>query len=145
MKENLTAAEFVTKPEVIDNCSCYMFYDWFCKDSSLKKRALSFVPKIKFLLKQNIIKPETKIWFKNNAPVYGVLYDFVGFKTTDGNAIGGICPQLGYNTDKKCEIWGFGGKDKELERIKFDDWITFKREIKTNEKVRRKIHRLLHD
>ena len=43
----------------------YGFFDWFCKDSSLKKRAESLLVKIKFLVENKIINPGYNVCMAN--------------------------------------------------------------------------------
>ena len=84
---------------------CYNFYDWFCKDSSLKRKAHALFPRVKRFLKEHpeIDTQSTYVFFKNNCPVNGPLYD--DFR---------ICNENGviYTVTHKCghsgqaEIWG---------------------------------------
>ena len=85
--------------------SCYNFYDWFCKDSSLERKAHALFPRVKRFLKEHpeIDTQSTYVFFKNNCPVNGPLYD--DFR---------ICNENGviYTVTHKCghsgqaEIWG---------------------------------------
>lgn len=55
---------------------CYNFYDWFCKDTSLKSKADKLFPMaIKFVEKMNIDLDKHYVFFKNNCPVDDDLYD----------------------------------------------------------------------
>ena len=55
---------------------CFLFYDWFCNDTSLKKKAQTLFPKvIKFVHIMNIDMDKHYLWFKNNCPMDGPLYD----------------------------------------------------------------------
>ena len=60
-----------------DTTKCFGFYDWFCKDSSLKNKAKTLVSRLKAILKNNKrFNPETTyVFFKNNCPCFGNLYD----------------------------------------------------------------------
>jgi hypothetical protein len=52
------------------------WYDWFCRDTSLKnktKKMGNIIKQIKDGGKVNL--DETYIWFKNNCPMSGPLYD----------------------------------------------------------------------
>jgi len=55
---------------------CYNFYDWFCKDTSLKSKADKLFPMaIKFANKMGIDLDKHYVFFKNNCPVGHPLYD----------------------------------------------------------------------
>ena len=126
----------------------YGFYDWFCTDLSLKKRAKSFVPKLKFLVKEGLLDGDKLyVWFKNNCPMAGSLYDDMRFSTINGEDFkGGIAPRTGYTNKKnKCSIWGFAktnDKYPPLIQDEFIDWSTFKKEIKTNKALKEKYKNL---
>ena len=85
--------------------NCFNFYDWFCKDSSLERKAHALFPRVKRFLKEHpeIDTQSTYVFFKNNCPVNGPLYD--DFR---------ICNENGviYTVTHKCghsgqaEIWG---------------------------------------
>lgn len=52
------------------------WYDWFCKDTSLAaktKKMGNIIKKLKDGGKVNLDK--TYVWFKNNCPLHGALYD----------------------------------------------------------------------
>jgi hypothetical protein len=55
---------------------CYYFYDWFCKDKALQGKAKSLMAKAKkFATKMNVDLDKHYVWFKNNCPIRGSLYD----------------------------------------------------------------------
>lgn len=55
---------------------CYYFYDWFCKDASLKAKFEKLFPKVKaFVEAAKVDQDKYYFWFKNNCPMVGVLYD----------------------------------------------------------------------
>lgn len=59
-----------------DDTGCWNFYDWFCKESSLKNKAVSLMKKVKrFVTAHNIDLDKHYVWFKNNCPMRGSLYD----------------------------------------------------------------------
>ncbi len=128
--------------EFIENYSSnsdayYGFYDWFCAEDSLSKKAKGFVPKLKFLVNQGLIDGDKMyVWFKNNCPMQGSLYDDMRFSTLDEEEdfLGGLTPRSGHDVDNKCDIWGFD--DTGLVERSFKDWNTFKREVKENEYMR---------
>ena len=61
---------------VDDNNRCFYFYDWFCRNTSLERKAKSLIPKVKkFIDKMKIDLDKTYVFFKNNCPGNGSLYD----------------------------------------------------------------------
>ena len=63
------------------------WYDWFCKDKSLCGKTKRLAPKVKQLAKSSKVDVDNwYVWFKNNCPVFGSLYDdirFADIKTGD--------------------------------------------------------------
>lgn len=63
------------------------WYDWFCKDESLCGKTKRLAPKVKQLAKSSKVDVDNwYVWFKNNCPVFGSLYDdirFADIKTGD--------------------------------------------------------------
>jgi len=85
------------------------WYDWFCKDSSLKARTDRLAPKVKKIAKSKKIDPtKVYVWFKNNCPMVGTLYD--DFRIADlstGDTIYIIVPRTGRTALKgQAEVWG---------------------------------------
>jgi len=114
------------------------FYDWFCKETSLRKRAMAFLPKLRFLLDMKILNGDTTyVWFKNNCPMDGELYDDMRFSLLDeeDTYLGGIAPSLGYSISKgKCNAW-FILPNIGLKQFEFKSWSTFKNELKRDAKL----------
>ena len=84
---------------------CFTFYDWFCKDSSLEKKSRSLFAKLKKFLKANpqIDTEKVYVFFKNNCPMNGPLYD--DFRICDEESvIYTVIPKCGHSG--KAEIWG---------------------------------------
>ena len=63
------------------------WYDWFCKNESLCGKTKRLAPKVKQLAKSSKVDVDNwYVWFKNNCPVFGSLYDdirFADIKTGD--------------------------------------------------------------
>jgi len=81
------------------------WYDWFCNDQSLLGRLKRMAPKvIKISKSKNLDPNSTYVWFKNNCPCRGGLYDdfrFADAKT--GNTLYTISP----DNNGQSEVWGY--------------------------------------
>ena len=135
--KHISIAEMLNNPESYNEENFYGFYDWFCSDKSLKSKFKAMLPKIKFLIKHNIINPETTyVWFKNNCPCDGSLYTDIRFSLLDADNtfIGGICPSSGHTSEfGLCSVWYF--EDKQLKEIEFESWLDFKNTITTDNEM----------
>lgn len=85
------------------------WYDWFCRDTSLKSKTQSLGKKMLQLMKSDKIDTEKQyVWFKNNCPVHGRLYD--DFRIADmetGDVIYTIIPSCGHDGEKgQAKVWG---------------------------------------
>ncbi len=88
---------------------CFNFYDWFCKESTLKKKSdtlYKLVKKIVPLLP--VDQTKVYVFFKNNCPCFGKLYD--DFRVCDvetGDVIFNFVPKSGHNinADAPTELW----------------------------------------
>lgn len=59
-----------------DMQDCGVWYDWFCTDRQLVTRGKSLWSKVKSIMASNKFDPtQTYIFFKNNSPCSGPLYD----------------------------------------------------------------------
>jgi hypothetical protein len=94
------------KGEYLD--TFFYFYDWFCKYSSLEAKSKSLMNKaIKFAKKYNIDLENHYIWFKNNCPCEGTLYDDFRFAdVTSGNTIWTVIPKSGHRNEKGAAVYG---------------------------------------
>lgn len=85
------------------------WYDWFCKDESLVRKLRLLAPKVKKIAKSPKIDPtKTYVWFKNNCPMVGNLYDdFRIADITTNETIYTIVPSSGHTRIKgRAEVWG---------------------------------------
>lgn len=85
------------------------WYDWFCKTESLQGRLRRMIPKVRKVAASKKIDPDKSyVWFKNNCPVYGSLYD--DFRIADletGHVIYTVVPRSGFeNSFGESEVWG---------------------------------------
>jgi hypothetical protein len=82
------------------------WYDWFCKDTSLGNKTKKMAPMIIRISESKKINMDIMyVWFKNNCPCGGPLYD--DFRIADINTkdvIYNICPKSGHTG--KAEVWG---------------------------------------
>ena len=74
------------------------WYDWFCKDSSLKNKTQFLGKKLISLLPTNLFDIEkTYVFFKNNCPLDGNLYDsFSICNIENGDVLFWITPSNGH-------------------------------------------------
>lgn len=94
------------------------WYDWFCSDKALPNKTKQLVNKLKQIaLSRKIDINNNYVFFKNNCPCAGSLYD--DFRICDlktGDVIYTIIPEIGYDSSKKelkegkrkglSEVWG---------------------------------------
>jgi len=85
---------------------CYNFYDWFCKDKALKGKATKLYKQVKRWVKfRNTDTEKVYVFFKNNCPVNGPLYD--DFRICDletGDVIWNVTAKNGHSG--QAEVWG---------------------------------------
>ena len=106
------------------------WYDWFCKDTSLRNKTYKLTPKIKQVAKLlgDEFCEKHYLFFKNNCPMNGDLYDDFRFcSMKDGAVIYTIAPSLGYASVKGLSsVWGAENDfDKELVQGSWKDVIAF--------------------
>ena len=91
---------------------CFVFYDWFCRDSSLKNKAIKLFKQVKLFVKmKDVDLDSTYVFFKNNCPVGGSLYDDFRICNIDpGNVIYSVTSKSGHTG--QAELWG---KDNNFE------------------------------
>lgn len=92
------------------------WYDWFCKDSSLAnktKKMGNIVRQVKRGGKVNL--DDWYVWFKNNCPLNGPLYDDFRFAKLDTGDVQ-MTIQINCCWNKhRYSVWGRRGEDKEFE------------------------------
>lgn len=109
MNVNTFAGRFLNgefeDPSVKTQCDAG-WYDWFCQDKSLRNKTRSLGKKVLQLLPSEKIDGNTQyVFFKNNCPVSGPLYD--DFRICDmetGNVVYTITPKSGHTG--QAEVWG---------------------------------------
>lgn len=87
------------------------WYDWFCSDTSLARKTKALAPKVMKVAKSPKLAgkgDKVYVFFKNNCPVYGSLYD--DFRICDietGDVIWTVVPKIGFSDRKgQAELWG---------------------------------------
>lgn len=116
MNNKITLREWIVKfdnhefdlPFIDIQCNAG-WYDWFCDDKSLVGKTMRLGKKVKQIAMSNKINLDNNyVWFKNNCPVAGNLYD--DFRIADiatGDVLYTIVPSSGRDDEKgKALVWG---------------------------------------
>lgn len=117
--DKFLSGEFEKKDSFSENIKTQIqagWYDWFCKDSSLAaktKKMGNIVRQIKSGGKVNL--DNWYVWFKNNCPLNGPLYDDFRFAKLDTGDVQ-MTIQINCCWNKhRYSVWGRRGEDKEFE------------------------------
>nr|CAI3971226.1 hypothetical protein ORM20_00177 [Ochrobactrum phage ORM_20] len=134
---NMSIREFIKRfdngefdsPDVKTQCEAG-WYDWFCRDTSLRNKTIFLAKRLKTLLDSPLIDQDKMyVFFKNNCPVQGKLYD--DFRICDletGDVIYCIIPSLGYSMyDKDGNPPAISGKFNGFEDRIFKNWNELKK------------------
>jgi len=86
-----------------------LWYDWFCKETSLEGKTKRLMPKVKRVAKSNKIDPEKSyVFFTNRCPMVGKLFD--DFRICDiesGDVQYNIVPSSGFARDEgESQVYG---------------------------------------
>lgn len=104
------------------------WYDWFCRESSLRNKTKFLVNRLKTIVDSpKIDKDRMYVFFKNNCPVYGSLYD--DFRICDletGEVLFCVVPSSGYNDEMKNKPF-IAGKFNDYESMYFENWNQLKK------------------
>jgi hypothetical protein len=127
--------EILENPEKLDKFSG--FYDWFCKVSALENRANKLLIKLKFLVKEGLICGDTNyVWFKNNCPMVGDLYDDLRISNIETNDfLGGLCPR---DSQGNATLWLLNTNNNDITEFKEHKWNVLKKTLK-NDKFKKEI------
>ena len=88
------------------------WYDWFCSDSALCNKTKRLAGKLKKLIgSPRFDVDKTYVFFKNNCPMMGKLYDDFRIclmdDAGDSRPLYTITPAVGHDKDfGKAEVWG---------------------------------------
>ena len=107
------------------------FYDWFCKESALENRANKLLIKLKFLVKEGLVCGDTNyVWFKNNCPMVGNLYDDLRISNIKtNNFLGGLCPS---DSDGMAMLWLLNQNNNDITEFKEKKWNALKKKLKND-------------
>lgn len=124
---------------------CFNFYDWFCKDSSLKNKAKNLFNKVKKLVLSNgnnaffnFSGEGTDVFFKNNCPCYGDgrLYDSFSICDGNGDVICWVAPKNPYGyVELSYEGHGFENGTNSLSFNSFNELCNYIMNPKLFDKV----------
>lgn len=116
MSDNMKLAEFAErfkagefKNPSVETQIAAGWYDWFCRSTSLAGKTDRLGRKALQLMKSPKINPETTyVWFKNNCPVFGNLYDDLRFADLEtGDVLYTIVPSSGFQAKRgRAEVYG---------------------------------------
>lgn len=129
MEKKIAIADLVNMDfdEAFNEGNCYGFYDWFCKDKSLKGKAKVLFSRLKGVIRTKTTKfdpTKTYVFFKNNCPGCGKLYD--DFRICDietGDVLYTISPS---NRTGKADVYGVDNDFEEpLARGTWNDVLNF--------------------
>ena len=95
------------------------WYDWFCKDSSLANKTKKMGNIIKQVKRGGKVDLENwYVWFKNNCPLNGPLYDDFRFADKETGEVQFTIQLDCCWNNHKYVVWGRRGKGKEFNHDK---------------------------
>jgi len=143
MRVHYSINHILAHPEFLNHDKCWCFWDWFCDDKALERRAKACLTKLAFLIKEKIIDGDNHyFWLKNNCPMSGSLYDDIRINTLDGdsNFLGGFCPKTGHlNVENKAAVWIL--PKGTLKEFTYKNWAELKKHIKSDKELRTALQR----
>lgn len=86
-----------------------LWYDWFCRETSLKRKGEALLKKLKVIASSNKFdNDKCYVFFKNNCPCVGNLFD--DFRICDkesGEVLYCVIPKSGYKCDEgRAQVFG---------------------------------------
>ena len=159
VEKKLSITELLSDPQKhVDADQCALFYDWFCADSGLKKRAFKVIKNLEFLVEKGLINGDTHyVWFKNNCPMSGNTYDDLRInRIEDDEFLGGFCFASGHTAEvNKSNLWLLGvdtgdavegeseteANKRKLGHVLFEykNWRSMKAALKSDQVLREQI------
>ena len=87
----------MTQDEIAKADSCQLFYDWFCSDKALPGKSKRLMSSVRAIVKTGtkMFDPDkTYVFFKNNCPCVGGLYDDLRICDIEsGDVLFNVCPR----------------------------------------------------
>jgi len=116
MNENLTITETLEQWKKGNLEIMNLWYDWFCKETSLENKGKRLLQKLSAIQKSpKFDNDKTYVFFKNNCPLHGSLYD--DFRICDietGDVIYCVIPKSGHTCDNGvAQVYGKDNDFKE--------------------------------
>ncbi len=116
MKKELTITETLKQWKNGELDIVSLWYDWFCKEKSLENKGKRLLQKLSAIQKSpKFDNDKTYVFFKNNCPLYGSLYD--DFRICDietGDVIYCVIPKSGHTCNNGvAQIYGKDNDFKE--------------------------------
>ena len=111
--ENVSIATYLNDPSTSQYAHCNNFYDWFCSDKALVAKQKSLNAKVRKLAKSDKVNADKMyVWFKNNCPGRGPLYDSISIADLhSGDTIWWIAPKSGHTGKSEVFSAADGFKD----------------------------------
>lgn len=123
----------------LNNC---FFSEWACDEKSLRSKAKAMVPKLKFLVKEGIIKGDDYVTFKN-LPMVGFNYtQAIIIKkriARDDVVLGGFCFSKKTKNRQIASFWegiDHQGPDLPSRYTGYGSWKELKADLKRNSRPR---------
>lgn len=103
---NVSLATYLADPSTSQYAHCNNFYDWFCSDKALVAKQRTLDAKVRKIAKSSKVDVDKMyVWYKNNCPMFGHLYDDIRIADLHtGDIIWNIVPKSGRNG--KSEVYG---------------------------------------
>ena len=103
----------VVNTELTDKEILNLWYDYFCKSSSLVNKGRALIRKLKKIYKLNELSGrkyfdpnKTYVFFKNNCPFYGSLYDDFRICDLETREVIFVIQVNRYDQKHSAELWG---------------------------------------
>ena len=142
--DRISINQLLKNPEKeIKEARCHLFYDWFCSDTALVNRALKFIPLLQLLVDKGLLDGDSNyVWFKNNCPMDGKLYDDMRISTIENSTfLGGFCLDCGHNSSlKEASFWTIDQNSREMNYNKtFSSYRLMKYAIQKDPEIQKTI------